>query len=81
MPRTAIPAVATPRKRLRPIFWAKVACRQDSIWGKLKPPVLKEEQLSALEELFAMQEGPNPLKSATGATANGALFKARCHVT
>ncbi len=64
--------VATPRRKLRPVFWAKVAFRQDSIWGKLKPPVLKEDQLSALEELFAMQEAPTKAK-AVGPAGSGVM--------
>ena len=45
--------------KLRPFFWNKMPWRPDAIWARVPSAALSEEQLSALEALFA-QTAPSP---------------------
>jgi hypothetical protein len=45
--------------KLRPFFWSKLPWRPDIIWARVHPGSLTEQQLAALEALFA-QTAPSP---------------------
>ena len=45
--------VRAPSVKLRPFFWSKLPWKADFIWSRVQPGTLNEEQLSALEALFA----------------------------
>lgn len=59
-----------PLVKLRPFFWNKMPWRPDAIWARVPAGALSEEQLSALEALFA-QTAPSP--QAKAAAGKGAL--------
>ena len=58
-----------PSVKLRPFFWNKMPWRPDAIWARVPSAALSEEQLSALEALFA-QSAPSP--QAKSAVSKGA---------
>ena len=66
----AVGPLRQPSVKLRPFFWNKMPWRPDAIWARVPSAALSEEQLSALEALFA-QSAPSP--QAKSAVSKGAL--------
>lgn len=58
--------------KLRPFFWNKLPWKPDYIWARVQPGSLTEEQLTALEALFA-QTAPSPQASKAAGNRNGTL--------